>query len=206
VSLDTYAGLKQAVADWLNRDDLATQIPDFIRLGEADLRRKVRPLSTIARAYTTLDEDYENLPSDFLEPVSIHLDTTTGRRTLQYCTPAQIAAMRCDQGTGAPRAYTVIGNQFWFDRTPSSNQAEIAYYAVLPHLSDTVPTTALLTEQPNLYLYSALTASAPYLKDDDRVAVWKTLYESAAAEYKVMQDRAKYGSSPLTMRTTRGFC
>ena len=42
MALTTFAGLKSSIADWLNRSDLTTQIPDFIALAEADFNAKVK--------------------------------------------------------------------------------------------------------------------------------------------------------------------
>ena len=37
MALTTYTELKAAIADWLNRSDLTSQIPDFITLAEAEM-------------------------------------------------------------------------------------------------------------------------------------------------------------------------
>ena len=42
MSLSNYADLKAAVATWVNREDLTTTIPDFIRLAEARVYRLLR--------------------------------------------------------------------------------------------------------------------------------------------------------------------
>ena len=42
MALDTYANLKTAIADFLNRDDLTSSIDDFIDLAEAQMNREVR--------------------------------------------------------------------------------------------------------------------------------------------------------------------
>ena len=39
MALDNYANLKDAVADWLDRSDLDSRIPDFISLAEARVNR-----------------------------------------------------------------------------------------------------------------------------------------------------------------------
>ena len=42
MAITTYDELKTSVADFLNRDDLTSVIPDFITMAEADLNRNVR--------------------------------------------------------------------------------------------------------------------------------------------------------------------
>ena len=39
MTITTYATLKTAIADFLNRDDLTSVIPTFIALAEADMQR-----------------------------------------------------------------------------------------------------------------------------------------------------------------------
>jgi hypothetical protein len=41
MALDSYANLKSAVGDWLNRADLSAVIPDFIAMAEAQLSRRL---------------------------------------------------------------------------------------------------------------------------------------------------------------------
>ena len=42
MAITTYAELKSSIANWLNRDDLTSVIPDFISLAEAQIARDVR--------------------------------------------------------------------------------------------------------------------------------------------------------------------
>lgn len=49
----------------------------------------------------------------------------------------------------------------------------------IPALSSGNPTNWLLAGHPDIYLYAVLTESAPYLKDDERVALWHERLEQA---------------------------
>ncbi len=42
MALTYYTGLKTSIADFLNRDDLTSVIPDFVALAEAQINRDVR--------------------------------------------------------------------------------------------------------------------------------------------------------------------
>ena len=44
MALSTYDELKASIADFLNRDDLTSVIPDFIKLAETGMNREVRRL------------------------------------------------------------------------------------------------------------------------------------------------------------------
>ena len=77
MALGTYAQLKTSIADWLNRSDLTSAIADFITLAEAEFNRTVRVRQMIVRANATLDSEYTQLPSDFLQMENLVLLTTT---------------------------------------------------------------------------------------------------------------------------------
>jgi hypothetical protein len=49
----------------------------------------------------------------------------------------------------------------------------------------TLHTNWCLQQWPDLYLYGSLMHTAPYLKDDPRLAVWENLFEKALAEAKL---------------------
>jgi hypothetical protein len=42
MDLNSYDGLTAAIADYLNRQDLVSVIPTFIRLAETDFSRRIR--------------------------------------------------------------------------------------------------------------------------------------------------------------------
>ena len=77
MALTTYTELKASLADWLNRSDLTTVIPDFIRLAEAQMERQLRTRQMIVRATASFAAaaEYGTVPDDFLEVKSIKLDT-----------------------------------------------------------------------------------------------------------------------------------
>ena len=42
MAINTYSTLQTAVANWLDRDDLADRVPEFISLAEATFNRVLR--------------------------------------------------------------------------------------------------------------------------------------------------------------------
>ena len=85
MSISTYSELKTSIANWLNRDDLTSVIPDFIALNEADMDRRIRHWRMEQRATATIDTRYTALPSDFMEAVRFHLDVD--ERPIELATP-----------------------------------------------------------------------------------------------------------------------
>lgn len=191
MSLSNFSELKTSIGDFLNRGDLASVIPDFITLAEAQMARRFVsrakmglsiPRRLVKRSETTLatNDEFVACPSDFLGPRSFILESDP-ITVLTYLDPVSFTAMKeRDQWTGAPKYYTVIGSEFQFyPVVDQSYTGELHYIYRIAALSDSASTNWLLTAYPDIYLYGALTASAPYLKDDGRVQVWGTLFQSA---------------------------
>jgi len=54
MSLDTYANLQLEIADYLNRSDLTTNIPTFIKLAESKINRDLRLREQEQLSYTEI--------------------------------------------------------------------------------------------------------------------------------------------------------
>lgn len=200
MAITTYSELKSAVADWLNREDLTTVIPNFIALAEADFNRRLRLRQMLKRATATLDDEFISLPGDWLEGKNIQLNTSP-ITVLKPASLAQVDATRAAMASGIPQIYAIFGTQMDFAPPPSgSYEVEMIYYAAIPSLSDAAPTNWLLTAAPDLYLYGALVQSAPYLREDERAAVWGPLREKLISDLILADEGASYGGGTPRMR------
>lgn len=201
MAITTYAELKTAIGDWLNRDDLDSVIPNFISLAEAQFNRSIRHRKMVTRSDATLDTPYFAVPSDWLQTIRFQLNTNPVTPLL-FVTPEQALEESMVYSAGQqPLFYTTIGQQFQVVPTPdTSYDAELLYYAKIPALSDSATTNWLLTESPDLYLYGALIQSAPYLKEDERISVWAGLYQRLFDDMMLADERARIGSSKLKTR------
>ena len=201
MAITTYSELKTEVADWLNRSDLTSAIPNFIAMAEAQMNRQVRHRKMVTRATATLDTPYFAVPSDWKETIRFQLNTNPVT-PLVFVTPEQLLEDSQKYSAGnQPLFYTTIGQQFEVLPQPDgSYEAELLYYAKIPSLSDGAPTNWLLTESPDIYLYATLIQSAPYLKEDERTAIWTSLYEKLVEDMRVADERARIGSSKLKAR------
>ena len=198
-----YSELKSSIADFLNRQDLTSAIPTFIKLCEADLNRSIRHRSMLCRATATLETQYTALPADFLEAKNIQLNSSP-MVSLQYVTMEQADLLRAGQyGTaGQPKFYTIIGDTIEVVPTPSVEYTiELTYYKKLPTLSDSSTSNWLLSSHPDVYLYGSLMQSAPYLKDDERVGVWGSLYRQFVSDVNISSDKSEISGSRLVMRS-----
>ncbi len=202
MALNSYANLKTAIADFLNRDDLTAVIPDFITLAEAQIYRDIRHYEMENRATAQLDSQYLARPTDWLETIRIHL-TTSGTRNLQLLSGASMADKRqgVENATGEPKFYRHAERAFEVFPTPDGTyNVEILYYQKIPALSDTNTSNWLLSEAPDVYLYGSLLHSSPYLAEDGRVAVWAQLYSAAVSKVNGAGDAASMSGSGLTMK------
>ena len=75
--------------------------------------------------------------------------------------------------------------------------AELIYHSKLNALSDSNTSNDVLAQNPDVYLYTALKQSAPYLQDDNRITTWATLSEKSFEDIEVADSRAEFSSGDL---------
>jgi hypothetical protein len=206
MALDTFSGLKTTIADYLNRDDLTSIIPSFITLAEGKFNRKLRVRQMVKRANATIDTQYFAFPSDFLQAKEFQLNTNP-ITYLQYVTQNQGDYGSATQyvSAGKPQFYTIIGTQIQVIPTPdAAYTGELTYYGKIPVLSDSNTSNWLLAYAPDLYLYGALLEASPYLKDDERLAVWSSLYTNSLGDIEIADQRASVASTPIVRARSLG--
>ena len=199
MALTTYTALKSAVADFLNRDDLTAAIPNFISLAEAGFDRVLRTRQMVVRTSLTVDAEFHALPADFLESRALKVK---GSYPMRFTAIEDMDTMEAqNHGAGEPTRYTTMGSELRFHPVPdTSYTAELAYFQAVNKLSDSVASNWLLSAASDIYLYGALMQSAPYLKDDDRLAVWGQLYTSAVEQLNRADDRAAHTGGNINIR------
>lgn len=179
MAISTYSELVASVANWLVRDDLTSRIPDFVTLAEAKLNRELRYFgrekrSSISVNTAATEPQYISLPDDFYAARRVYLPDETGKPRLEFVDQIRASEYSAIYTSAAqPRYYSVFGDEMELIPTPDdSYRVEMVYRALIPALSDSSPTNWLLTIAPDAYLYGALMEAAPYMMNDDRVAVW----------------------------------
>jgi len=206
MALDTFSGLKTTIADYLNRDDLTSIIPSFITLAEAKFNRKLRTRQMVKRATATIDTQYFAFPSDWLQAKEFILNTNP-ITYMEYVTDKQANELRQNSivAVGKPTYYTIVGTQIEVIATPDTGYTgELTYYGKIPALSDSNTSNWLLSYAPDLYLYGALLEASPYLKDDERLAVWGQMYISSISDIEIADQRASVSSTPIVRARSLG--
>lgn len=189
-----YTELKASIADFLNRADLTSQIPDFIALAEARFNRDLRLNSMLQRDTTVATSDYVSLPSDWLEHVSVTVvNDGTVYRPLTYVSNEEFNRLRLQNLTGTFRYYTIQDNNIALLPAMSAGSVtlEIFYYGKIPALSASNASNWLLTRAPDLYLYASLSAAEAFLQNDERLQLWVSAAQAAIDSLKAESERAK---------------
>lgn len=186
-TLESYSDLKTVAAEWLNRRDLTNAVPLFITLAEAELRRRLRTKKF--RQALTVDAEVVTLPAECAELLSIYLRTSLVQRDkpLDIGTAEMFAEARARSGgiAARPTFGTVIGQQLLVAPTPDqSYEAEIWFAAKIDSLSTSNITNWLLAEHPDIYLHATLLQAEPYLKNDERVEIWRTALDRGVEQLK----------------------
>ena len=84
MALDNYSNLQTSIANWLARDDLTVEIPDFIALCEAEFNRELRIRSMETTETVTIDAEQEALPTGFLGVRSFFLNKNHKAHLFSY--------------------------------------------------------------------------------------------------------------------------
>lgn len=201
MAISTYAELKTAIANWLDRSDLTDVIPDFIALAETRHKRdfKIRRMETRVTANTIADTEYYTLPDDYIAMRNIKLNSDP-KTSLEFLTPEIMDRVQAGSDVGKPKAYSIKGNTIQLRPIPDGvYEIEISYYKTFAALSDSNTTNDMLTHHPDAYLYGALVEAEPYLQNDKRLQVWAGLYDRAKEDIIKSNERDRHsGTAPVT--------
>ncbi len=205
MALNNYANLKTAIANFLARDDLTTEIDDFIDLTEADFNRRlrIRAMENVDTAFT-IDSETEALPTGFLQVRSFIITSASPDKALQLMTPFHQANTQGINNSGTPRVYSVEGTNFRFSPVPDTAQtARLSFYKAFDAIDSTTTTNHILTSHPDVYLYGALYFASTFIRgmDQGTVVQFKTQYEAAIKQAEDADALDKYNGSPLIQRS-----
>ena len=181
MALSNYAELQTAVTNWLHEDTLTSVIPDFITLGEATLNRRLRlqGMESSASVDTNTVTRFATLPADFSEIIDLTIFDEGYPQVINQLPLAQINGYEQSQ-TCRPTAFAISSNIIYSNISDQVYPATLRYYSKLDIATDS--TNFLLSAYPDIYLYSALVAAAPYLHNDERINTWATLLTTAINE------------------------
>mgnify|MGYP005987773053 CR=1 FL=1 len=206
MALSTYSELQTAVGSWLNRSDLTSNIPDFIKLAEASFNRVLRTRNQIKRATSTVSTQFVTQPTDLLELYNIQINSSPIRRLEQVSLTKIDELKEGSSDSGKPLYFSITGADFELYPSPDTSYTlELVYYSTITSLSDTNTSNFLLTNHPDIYLYGTLVQAEPYLMNDERIGTWGALLGKAIEELRVSDERSQTESGTLVMRATQNL-
>ena len=196
MALSTYTELKAAVASWLHRTDLTTEIIDFIALAEADMQVRAKLGQWDTSATVTLTTGSGALPTDFAHANSVKY--AVDDYTLDFLPMARFDAVAADDESGSPICYTIRGaNLLVYPRY--TGDVTLAYTARFTQLSGSVSTNSILALFPDTYLNGSLAFACAWLQDDAQAQKYGGLFDQAIGRIRKYMLDYKYPDT-LQMR------
>jgi len=184
----TYTSLLEDVRRYLERgftlesDQIVyEQLPRLITLGERRIARELKIEGFIRAVSTPLQVGVAVLrkPDRWRDTVSMTVDNgAVFARSYEYCRSYWPNEAEKD----TPQFYADYDYNHWLlVPTPSAVQTlEILYYEQPRFLGEDFQTNWLTEYAPDVLLYATLLEATPFLKNDERVAMWQNMYDRAA--------------------------
>lgn len=192
----TFTTLQQDVRRYLERGAtyasdpvVYEQIPRLINLAERRIARelKVQGFINVVTGSLAVGQAVYSKPDRWRDVVSINIGTgaSNNNRKVLFSRAYEYLLSywpnRTD--TSEPVFYADYDYDHWLIApTPDAEYPfEILYYELPPLLDDVVQTNWLTEYAPQLLLYGTLLEATPFLKNDERINVWQSMYDRAAA-------------------------
>jgi len=207
MAISTYAELQTAVANWLDRNDLTDRIPEFIALAEARMNRvlRIRLMEAKYTASTVAAQRNYALPASYIQMRNFQINTSP-ITPLQYVTPEIYDRLWGGSAGGTPQFYTIIAGEVQLGPIPASVLTmEMLFYKRITALSGSNTTEAMLTDNPDIYLYGALMEAEPFIMNDERVGLWAQGLQQAIADLQEQDNKDRHSGSALRVMNTSGY-
>ncbi len=201
MAFSTYADLVSNTRDWLARD--TTTLPDTaighaVTLAEAEIYGRLRVRAMEAAADLTFSSRTAALPTGFIGARRLYIDGSPIRMP-EFRSPEQYWAEVRANVTGAPRIWTVEAGTAVIGPAPDqAYTGKLLYYARPSALSAAV--NAIYTDNPDLFLYGTLCHVQPYTGEDDRLPLWKSMFDAAMQRVQAANEGDRFAGTPLVMR------
>lgn len=215
----TYTSLVLALQNYMQRYDafVTSNIPMWISLAQIRIPQEMRILGfreevTGVFPGSTITSGIMSKPSDWRKTIAFYVGTGTNNashtpvyeRTYEYIRTVY-PIIQPGTTPSVPRFYGDADYNHWLVG-PAPDQAypfKIPYYGTLTFLDETVSTNWLTINAPNLLLYACLMESIPFVKADERIPVWQTMYAQAKAALQALEieglfDQQQIAGEPQT--------
>lgn len=180
----TYDSLVDDISTYLERTDTATlqKIPTFIMLAEQVIAAEIKFLGnlTVMQSTMTATQSVIDKPARWHKTVSMNV-VVDGERTpillrkYEYLREYWPDATQTD----VPKFYCDYDYTHWLVApTPAQNyNFEVLYYERIQPLDSSNQTNWFTIYAPQALLYGTLLQAMPFLKNDERMAMWQAQYD-----------------------------
>lgn len=187
----TYDSLTSTVLQYLERRDAAVveAIPTFITLCEFEIAQYIKTLGQMEVVDATMNIGNPVIakPARWRKTVSMTLSNDGAKQPILLRKLEYLNAYAQDvTATGTPLYYADYDYDHWIV-APTPDQAypfEALCYTRLQPLSAAYQTNWLTQNAPNAMLFGTLKQTAPFLKNDARLALWKQMFDEALTALK----------------------
>jgi hypothetical protein len=198
----TYDSLTSLVLQYLERTDPAVVafIPQAIMLAEFEIAQNIKTLGQMAVMYSFMNSGAV-IPKPARWRKTVSMTVSTDLLSNQDRQPVLLRKLEYlnyyspdSNVSGVPLYYADYDAEHWLVAPPPNAQYyfEVLYYARLEPLSSQNQTNWLTQNAPNAMIYGTLKQTAPFLKDDARLAVWSGLFDAALLALKT-EDQLRVG-------------
>lgn len=188
----TYDSLVDDIESYLERTDTATleKIPTFIMLAEQQIATQIKFLGnlTVNESTMTASDPVIAKPARWHKTVSMNI-TVNGVRTPVLLRKYEYIREYWPDATdtGLPKFYCDYDYSHWLvGPTPDDAYSfEVLYYERVQPLDSTNQTNWFTQYAPQALLYGSLLQAMPFLKNDDRIPMWRSEYDIVMSSLKV---------------------
>jgi hypothetical protein len=182
----TYDSLVEDIKRYCERNDASfvDQIPRLIMLTEQSIAAEIKTLMqlNVVNTALTVNNPVLEKPVRWRKTISMKINgQPILNRSMDYVTQFQSEAP-----TGQPLYYGDYDYDHW-SLAPIPNSAytvEMIYYSRIQPLDIENQENLLTREAPQALLFGALLQTQGYLKNTDKLAVWKGYYDAAIGALK----------------------
>tara|TARA_R110000822_G_scaffold18041_1_gene59898 strand:+ start:109 stop:744 length:636 start_codon:yes stop_codon:yes gene_type:complete len=180
----TYDSLVEDIQQYLERTDDATiaQIPRFIMLAEQVIASQIKFLGnlTVNTSNMVISTATIDKPARWHKTVSMNV-TVSGKRQPVFLRKYEYLREYAPDPSvqGVPKFYADYDYTHWLV-APTPDTAydyEVLYYERVQPLDSSNQSNWFTTYAPQAMLYGSLLQAMPFLKNDERIAMWQQQYD-----------------------------
>jgi hypothetical protein len=189
--LMTYNSLFDDISSYLERTDTATlnKIPTFIMLAEQTLASEIKFLGNLTVNESTMvsGDPIITKPARWRKTVSMRVSVNGERRPIFLRTYEYLRQYWPDESQeDVPKYYADYDYSHWLI-APTPDEAysfEVMYYEEVQPLDATNQVNWFTQYAPQAMLYGSLLQAMPFLKNDERMPLWRAEYDKIVAQLK----------------------